>query len=98
MLSGIESGNETITERNIKLICLEFKVSEVWLRSGEGQMFNPSYSVEEKLTQEEEELISIYRLLLSSNKTVARMMIETLLKSQTPPAAEPEAAVAGYTG
>ena len=35
----IESDNRRINERHIKLICQEFNVSELWLKTGEGEMF-----------------------------------------------------------
>lgn len=39
-LSAIESGvTESISERNIIIICKEFGVSEDWLRNGEGEIF-----------------------------------------------------------
>jgi len=36
-LSGIESGKETLSDSVIKLICIEFQISEIWLRKGEGE-------------------------------------------------------------
>lgn len=42
-LSGIENKNETPTNKLIKLICLEFGVSEQWLISGQGDMYEPVY-------------------------------------------------------
>ena len=38
-LSVIESGRNSLTDRNIKLICSTFNVNERWLRDGEGEMF-----------------------------------------------------------
>lgn len=38
-ISLIESGNRNASEQVILSICREFNVSEVWLRTGEGQMF-----------------------------------------------------------
>lgn len=39
-LTNIENGHREVTEKTIKLICAEFKVSENWLRTGEGQPFH----------------------------------------------------------
>jgi transcriptional regulator with XRE-family HTH domain len=41
-LSMIEVGQNTLTDKNIKLICATFNVNENWLRTGEGSMFNSS--------------------------------------------------------
>jgi transcriptional regulator with XRE-family HTH domain len=40
MLSGIELEREIFSERNFKLICLEFGVDQNWLRTGQGSMFS----------------------------------------------------------
>ena len=41
-LSMIEGGKSVIVEKNIKLICATFNVSEHWLRTGEGEMLHDS--------------------------------------------------------
>ena len=71
-LSMIEIGDNTITDKNIKLICITFNVNEQWLRTGEGQMFNSSpYTKEigdimESLTSETQQyLILMGRELLN---------------------------------
>lgn len=38
-LTNIETGRREITEKLIKLICLEYNVNEEWLRDGKGPMF-----------------------------------------------------------
>jgi transcriptional regulator with XRE-family HTH domain len=38
-ISNIEKGTRAFNDRTIKLICQEFNVSELWLRTGEGEMF-----------------------------------------------------------
>lgn len=43
-LTNIETGKREVTEKIQKLICLEFNVSESWLRTGEGAMFVESDS------------------------------------------------------
>lgn len=42
-LSGIENNNEVPTSKLIKLICHEFGVSEEWLTSGQGEMYEAVY-------------------------------------------------------
>lgn len=38
-LSGIENGNETPTDKLLKLICLEFGINEIWLSDAIGEMY-----------------------------------------------------------
>ena len=40
-VTGYESGNRTPSDAMILSICREFNVSELWLRTGEGEMFMP---------------------------------------------------------
>lgn len=40
-ISWMEKDGNTIIDQNIKLICSELNVNENWLRTGEGDMFNP---------------------------------------------------------
>lgn len=40
-ISKMEQPGATIIDQNIKLICSELNVNENWLRTGEGDMFNP---------------------------------------------------------
>lgn len=39
-ISRLENGERNMTEQMIISICREFNVSEDWLRTGEGEMFN----------------------------------------------------------
>lgn len=48
-LTAVEANKGNVTERTIKLVCSEFNVSEHWLRTGEGDMFNPPDSIVESL-------------------------------------------------
>lgn len=54
----IEKGENSLTDRMFNSICHEFNVNEIWLRSGEGDMFRP---VEDEVA----EIVS--RLLEDSN-------------------------------
>lgn len=38
-LSAIEKGIRNVTDRNIMIVCKEFNINEVWLRTGDGKMF-----------------------------------------------------------
>ena len=40
-ISNLESGNRNLTNQMINSICIAFSVSEKWLRTGEGEMFEP---------------------------------------------------------
>ena len=44
-VSKIEKGLNGTTDQTIRSICREFKVSEDWLRTGEGDMFDPGAAV-----------------------------------------------------
>ena len=52
-VSRIESGISGATDQTVKSICREFHVSESWLRTGEGEMFDQTReSVLDRLTAE----------------------------------------------
>lgn len=38
-MTNIETGRREVTEKSIKVICLQFNVNEEWLRTGNGEMF-----------------------------------------------------------
>lgn len=81
-LSMIEVGNNTITNKTVKLICVTFNVNEQWLRTGEGEMFNASPYIKElcdilgSLTTETQkylllmarELLTVQKKLLSKSE------------------------------
>ena len=58
--SQIETGENSLTEQNLKLICLTFNVNESWLRKGVGEMFNP---VAKPKDEDEKKLLEIFRQL-----------------------------------
>jgi transcriptional regulator with XRE-family HTH domain len=55
-VSGWAIGKASITEQNIKLISLTFNVNELWLRTGEGEMFTTE-------DPDTDEFLKIYRAL-----------------------------------
>lgn len=38
-MANIETGRRDVTDKTIKVICLQFGVNEEWLRTGHGEMF-----------------------------------------------------------
>lgn len=42
VINNLERGRVQPTELNIKAICETYNVNENWLRTGEGEMFNPA--------------------------------------------------------
>jgi transcriptional regulator with XRE-family HTH domain len=75
-LSSIEVGDNILTEKNIKLICVLFNVNEDWLRSGEGEMFKASSSPYET------EFFDIYNGLLPETQQALLQFARELLASQ----------------
>ena len=78
MLSGMENGQETISDRNLKLICLEFGVNEEWLKNGGD---SPIFRRQE-LTTDENELLEIYDKLTQENQKNVRIYANERLELQ----------------
>jgi transcriptional regulator with XRE-family HTH domain len=74
-LSMIELGKVSLTEKNIRLICSEFGVNDVWLREGQGEMFgeNSPYL---------EELLEIFARLSPGTQEFLLDMARRLLEKQ----------------
>lgn len=58
-VTAYECGNRTPMDTTIVAICKEFNVNEVWLRTGEGEMFRER--------SEDEELAALFGQLLSED-------------------------------
>ena len=59
--STIENGKNNASDQTIRSICREFNVSEHWLRTGEGEMYN---------AVDEDEEISYIMTAISANDPV----------------------------
>jgi transcriptional regulator with XRE-family HTH domain len=79
-LSMIEVGDNSLTEKNIRLICMTFNVNEEWLRTGKGEMF--------ALSPYEEEYVKIYRNLLPNSQQDLLKLAKKLLAGQNKIAGE----------
>lgn len=75
-VAGIELERNTVNDRIIKLICFTFNVSEQWLRTGEGSMFN------EEPDQLTELAVSTFKELKPDYQEYILKQIEQLLKIQ----------------
>lgn len=70
----IEKGDRVPSDRTIADICREFNVNEDWLRTGEGEMFNP---------QDEKLAAFVGSLVADDSDPFKRRMVE-LLADLTP--------------
>jgi len=69
-VSLLESGKNNPSEQTIKLICTEFGVNEVWLRTGEGGEDN----MFARVSDDDRFSLNLGKLAVSENKTVERMI------------------------
>ena len=69
----MESGENYPSEQTIKLICREFNVNEEWLRTGNGEMFQP-------ITKDDEISKLFGEVLKENNDDFKRRLISALAK------------------
>lgn len=72
--SMIESGNNPLSDRYIKVICSAFNVNENWLRTGEGDMFFSS--------PYEKEFTEVFSNLAPATQQYLLLMAKELLNTQ----------------
>jgi transcriptional regulator with XRE-family HTH domain len=72
----IENGHRAANDRIIHLICLTFGVSEIWLKTGKGEMFSTA-PVERK-----ERILSLFDKLTPKFQEYALTVIDQLIKLQ----------------
>lgn len=74
-ISDIENGRKNLSDRTIKLICLENwdgkNVNETWLRTGEGEMFV-------KIPEEDETAALVFNLLGPDKDSFHSLVIEIM--------------------
>jgi transcriptional regulator with XRE-family HTH domain len=73
--SSIETGTITLTEKNIKFICMSFNVNENWLRTGIGAMFTSQ-------SPKEAQFLEVFRELLPENQEYILEVLNKLLETQ----------------
>lgn len=74
-ISLIENGKREPSDRTIKDICRTLNVNEDWLRTGEGEMFNPKTTMEE--------LVDLTDTLLSEESTSFKNRLVSALAKLT---------------
>lgn len=62
-IAGYETGKRSPSDAAVSLICKEFGVNEIWLRTGEGEMFA-------KISDDDEFSLSLGKLTLEENRFV----------------------------
>ena len=73
-LAMIEVGKRNFSDKHIKLICSTFNISEHWIKTGEGNMFNCS--------PYERELITIFENLSPITQKYLINIAKELLENQ----------------
>lgn len=71
-ITNYESGRREPVDAMIALICQKFKVNEIWLRTGEGEMYQP-VSIEEELAQ-------IFGPIMAGDTSARSRMIKAFAK------------------
>jgi transcriptional regulator with XRE-family HTH domain len=74
-ISLVELGKTSLTEQNIKLICLTFGVRDEWLRTGKGEIFS-------KESPEESELLEKFRSLSPEMQKTIIKIVQELVRAQ----------------
>jgi len=75
--SQVETGENTLTEQNIKLICLIYNVNEKWLRTGKGEMFNTASKPKD---DDEKKLLEMFRRLSPEMRTFVLQKVQECLR------------------
>lgn len=77
-ISNLENNKYNLTEQTIISICREFNVNEDWLRTGNGNMFNPvdSISLDELASTLDPLELDILKAYFSLNKDIRQKAIE----------------------
>lgn len=84
-ISRLESGDRSPADRTVKLICSEFGISEAWLRTGEGDMYEKKPAADDllgrlaadyKMSETEIAFLEAYLQLPAEKRTVLEELID----------------------
>ena len=84
-IGDIESGKNNLNTRNLNAICREFNVNSEWLKTGEGEMFLPSSSLERlareyELTADETALIKNFVQLPAEDRAAILKLVKNFAR------------------
>ena len=84
-----ERGTSLPTDRTIESICREYGVSELWLRTGEGDMFSAvpestmkEFEMQYHLDELDMEIIRKYSLLSADERAVFKKFLKSFSKGK----------------
>lgn len=104
-VSKIEKGANSTTDQTIKSICREFGVNEMWLRTGEGEMFDQSaessldrLAAEYHLDERKKAVISAFLKLSTADQEAILRYVDSLAAElpASSPALDVDAEVESY--
>ena len=104
-ISLIESGKNGTTEQTVASICREFGVNEMWLRTGEGEMFDQSaessldrLAAEYHLDERKKAVISAFLNLSTADQEAILRYVDSLAAElpASSPALDIDAEVESY--
>lgn len=72
-LSNIENGKTNPSDQTIRSICREFKVNEIWLRTGEGEMH-------QAMTENEELAVFTGEVLAAAPEDIRKRILSAIAK------------------
>lgn len=72
-VSMIESGKSNPSDQTIRSICREFKVNEIWLRTGEGEMH-------QAMTENEELAVFTGEVLAAAPEDIRKRILSAIAK------------------
>jgi transcriptional regulator with XRE-family HTH domain len=75
-IAGIELGNRKVNDRIVKLICSAYGVNEMWLKTGEGKMFDS------KLNAKLEQATTVFKQLKPEFQDYVMKQLDQLLALQ----------------
>jgi transcriptional regulator with XRE-family HTH domain len=75
-LAGMERGDKKVNDRVIRLVSMEFGISEHWIRTGEGEMYDDN----EKMNAAK--LLSVFNSLSPEYQQGALAMLDVLADLQ----------------